>query len=127
MRVARSSARLIRRTTIALMEGTPLRILTVMDAFTREALALDVALTTAADRLLGVLTLRCAPHGTPLHRRSDNGAAFVAGAVQAWLAHGSIQTRYIGWLQDAVRWFDHWLKKIDTGMMKEPMSSPSRS
>ena len=27
----------------------------------------------------------------------------------------------IGWLQEAMRWFDHWLKSIDTGMMKEPM------
>jgi uncharacterized protein len=27
----------------------------------------------------------------------------------------------IGWLQEAVRWFDHWLKGRDTGMMDEPM------
>ncbi len=27
----------------------------------------------------------------------------------------------IGWLQEAVRWFDHWLKGIDTGMLDEPM------
>ncbi len=27
----------------------------------------------------------------------------------------------IGWLQEAIRWFDHWLKGIDTGMLAEPM------
>ena len=27
----------------------------------------------------------------------------------------------IGFLQDSVRWFDHWLKGIDTGIMDEPM------
>jgi hypothetical protein len=27
----------------------------------------------------------------------------------------------IGFLQEAVRWFDHWLKGIDTGLMEEPM------
>jgi uncharacterized protein len=27
----------------------------------------------------------------------------------------------IGWLQEAIRWFDHWLKRMDTGMMNEPM------
>ncbi len=27
----------------------------------------------------------------------------------------------IGFLQDCVRWWDHWLKGIDTGMMDEPM------
>ncbi len=27
----------------------------------------------------------------------------------------------IGFLQDSLRWWDHWLKGIDTGMMDEPM------
>jgi predicted acyl esterase len=27
----------------------------------------------------------------------------------------------IGFLQEALRWWDHWLKNIDTGMMAEPM------
>ena len=27
----------------------------------------------------------------------------------------------IGWLQEALRWLDHWLKRRDTGIMAEPM------
>jgi len=27
----------------------------------------------------------------------------------------------IGWLQEALRWWDHWLKGADTGIMDEPM------
>jgi hypothetical protein len=27
----------------------------------------------------------------------------------------------IGFLQECVRWFDHWLKSVDTGLMDEPM------
>lgn len=27
----------------------------------------------------------------------------------------------IGWLQEVVRWLDHWMKGLDTGMMDEPM------
>ena len=27
----------------------------------------------------------------------------------------------IGFLQEALRWWDHWLKGIDTGIMDEPM------
>jgi putative transposase len=50
----------------ALADGTPLRILTVMDEFTREGLALDVALTTSADRVLGVLTALVAQHGASI-------------------------------------------------------------
>jgi putative transposase len=79
----------------ALADGTPLRILTVMDEFTREGLALDVALTTSAERVIGVLTALVAQHGAPTYLRSDNGAEFVATAVQTWLAHYGVQTLYI--------------------------------
>jgi putative transposase len=79
----------------ALADGTTLRILTVMDEFTREGLAVDVALTTSADRVIGVLTALVAQHGAPAHLRSDNGAEFVATAVQGWLAQCGVQTLYI--------------------------------
>ena len=79
----------------ALIDGTPLRILTVMDEFTREGLVLDVALTTSADRVIGVLKALVCQYGAPTHLRSDNGAEFVAIAVQAWLAQAGVQTLYI--------------------------------
>lgn len=79
----------------ALVDGTPLRILTVMDEFTREGLALDVALTTSAQRVIGVLTALVGQHGAPVQLRSDNGAEFVAMAVQTWLARCGVQTVYI--------------------------------
>jgi putative transposase len=79
----------------AVADGTPLRILTVMDEFTREGLALDVALTTSAERVIGVLTALVAQHGAPANLRSDNGPEFVAIAVQSWLAQCGVQTLYI--------------------------------
>lgn len=79
----------------ALADGTPLRILTVIDACTREGLALDVAVTTSAERVIGVRTVLIAQHGAPTHLRSDNGAEFVATTVQAWLAQRGVQTQYI--------------------------------
>lgn len=79
----------------ALADGTTLRFLTVIDEFTREGLALDVAVTTSAERVIGVLTALIAQHGAPAHLRSDNGAEFVATAVQAWLAQRGVQTLYI--------------------------------
>jgi putative transposase len=79
----------------ALADGTPLRILTVIDEFTREGLAVNVAVTTSAERVIGVLTALIAQHGAPAHLRSDNGAEFVATMVQAWLAQHSVQTLYI--------------------------------
>ncbi len=79
----------------ALADGTALRILTVMDEFTREGLALDAARTTSAERVIGVLTALFAQHGAPANLRSDNGAELVAIAVQTWLAQCGVQTLYI--------------------------------
>jgi putative transposase len=79
----------------ALANGTPLRLLTVMDEFNFYGLALDVALTTSAERVIGVLTALVAQHGAPVHLRSDNRPEFVAIAVQTWLAQCGVQTLYI--------------------------------
>lgn len=79
----------------ALADGKALRILTVMDEFTREGLAIDVALTTSAERVIGVLSALVAQHGAPAYLRSDNGAEFVATTVQRWLAQSGVQTLYI--------------------------------
>ncbi len=76
-------------------QGTVLRILTVMDEFTREGLAIDVGTRTSAERVIGVLAQLVAVHGAPMYVRSDNGAEFVAVAVQLWLAKQQIQTLYI--------------------------------
>ncbi len=48
-----------------------------------------------ADRVISVLTGLIAQHGTPVYLRSDNGAEFVATAVQTWRAQSGIQTLYI--------------------------------
>jgi putative transposase len=72
-----------------------LRLLTVMDEFTREGLAIDVDTSTSAERVIGVLLQLVAAHGVPAYLRSDNGSEFVAVVVQAWLAQRQIQTLYI--------------------------------
>ncbi len=79
----------------ALADGRKLYILTVMDEFTREGLAVDVALSTSAERVIGVLTALVAQHGAPGYLRSDNGTEFVATAVQLWLSECGVQTLYI--------------------------------
>lgn len=46
------------------------------------------------------------------------------GLIGPWAhsyPHNAAVGPEIGWLQEAVRWFGHWLKGIDTGMMEEPM------
>ncbi len=46
------------------------------------------------------------------------------GLVGPWahvFPHNGIPGPAIGFLQDALRWWDHWLKQVDTGIMDEPM------
>jgi putative transposase len=77
------------------VHGGVLRILTVMDEFTREGLAIDVQTRSAAEGVIAVLSQLVATQGTPDYLRSDNGAEFTALAVQTWLSKRQIQTLYI--------------------------------
>jgi len=77
------------------VHGHILRMLTVMDEFTREGLAIDVDSSTSGERVIGVLVQLVAAHGVPAYLRSDNGSEFVAMVVQAWLEQRQIQTLYI--------------------------------
>jgi putative transposase len=77
------------------LDGSVLRILTVMDEFTREGLDIDVDTSTSADRGISRLEDLVAQYGAPTYLRSDNGPEFVAVAVQGWLAQRQIATLYI--------------------------------
>jgi putative transposase len=76
-------------------QGNKLYILTVIDEFTREGLATHVASETSAEGVQAVLAALCDMHSTPSYLRSDNGAEFVAGALQEWLAQHEIVPLYI--------------------------------
>jgi putative transposase len=77
------------------LNGTPLKVLTVMDEFTREGLAIEVATSLPAQRVLAVLEGLVVIHGRPQFIRSDNGPEFIALAVRGWLAQHHMRTLYI--------------------------------
>ena len=58
--------------------GQQLKCLTVIDEFTRECLAIDVAGSIRSKRVIEVLTRLVSQHGAPLFLRSDNGPEFVS-------------------------------------------------
>jgi len=62
-------------------DGRKLRILTVIDEYTRECLALRVARRFTSHDVLYTLSELFLEHGVPQHIRSDNGPEFVATAV----------------------------------------------
>jgi len=75
--------------------GNTLYILTIIDEWTRECLALEVARATSAEWVKMVLNRLIALQGTPVQVRSDNGAEFVALELQVWLAQHNIEPLYI--------------------------------
>jgi putative transposase len=77
------------------LNGTALKVLTVMDEFTREGLAIEVASSLPSSRVLLVLARLFHLHGPPQFLRSDNGPEFIAVAVRGWLAQQQTRTLYI--------------------------------
>ena len=75
--------------------GGKLRILSVLDEYSRECLALHVARQLTATDLIAVMEQLVTQRGMPAHLRSDNGSEFVARTLQAWLADRHIKTLYI--------------------------------
>jgi putative transposase len=77
------------------LDGRPLRVLTVMDEFTREGVAIEVRGTFPARQVVVVLARLFKEQGPPTYLRSDNGPEFVALAVRGWLHQQQVQRLYI--------------------------------
>jgi putative transposase len=79
----------------ACANGQQLKCLTVIDEFTRECLAIDVAASIRSTRVIEVLTRLISQHGAPRYLRSDNGPEFVSTAILNWLDEAKISTALI--------------------------------
>ena len=76
-------------------DGRKFRMLTIIDEWTRECLAIDVARHLRSDDVLYRLAALFVDRGPPDHIRSDNGSEFTAKAVRDWLARVGVTTLYI--------------------------------
>lgn len=69
----------------ACANGQTLKCLTVVDEYTRECLAIDVAGSIRSVRVIELLSRLIKLHGMPHTLRSDNGPEFVSGALLEWV------------------------------------------
>jgi transposase InsO family protein len=76
-------------------DGRAIKILTVIDEYSRESLAVIVARKIKSDDVLHCLTDLFVKHGPPEHIRSDNGPEFTAKAVRSWLGRVGVKTLFI--------------------------------
>jgi putative transposase len=79
----------------ACANGQQLKCLTVIDEYTRECLAIDVAGGIRSARVIEVLSKLISVHGAPKYLRSDNGPEFISRAILRWLTEANIDTAYI--------------------------------
>jgi transposase InsO family protein len=79
----------------ATVRGGALRILTILDEYTRECHVLRVDRALRSGDVLEWLQKAIAEHGAPKYLRSDNGSEFIAKIVQQWLREQRIKTIYI--------------------------------
>jgi putative transposase len=72
-----------------------LKCLTLVDEYTRECLAIDVAGSIRSRRVIDVLSRLISVHGAPRYIRSDNGPEFVSTALMKWALEQQIETAFI--------------------------------
>ena len=76
-------------------DGKVVRMLTVIDEYSRECLAISVDRKLNNRSVLDTLADLFFEHGPPDHIRSDNGPEFIAAAVREWLARIGVTTLFI--------------------------------
>lgn len=76
----------------ACANGQSLKCLTVVDEYTRQCLAIDVAGSIRAGRVIEVLSRLISLHGAPAYLRSDNGPEFVSTELLQWAADENLGT-----------------------------------
>ena len=78
-----------------LENGRLMKLLVVIDEFTRECLAIDVNSKIKGPDVVEVLRYLFAVRGAPEFIRSDNGPEFVSQVVQKWLENSGVDTLYV--------------------------------
>lgn len=77
------------------VRGGSIRMLTILDEYTRECHILRADRALKSKDVLQWLETAIKQHGAPEYLRSDNGSEFIAKEVQRWLADNQIKTIYI--------------------------------
>jgi len=76
-------------------DGRPLRMLVVLDEYTRECLAIEVRRRLRGKDVVAVLDELTAIWGTPAYIRADNGPEMILNAVKEWCAASGTDALHI--------------------------------
>lgn len=76
-------------------DGGKLKLLTVLDEFTRESPAIELGRSIRARDVIAVMGYLFLVRGAPKFIRSDNGPEFISDAIEKWLKRNHIETLHI--------------------------------
>jgi putative transposase len=76
-------------------DGRRLKVMPVVDEYSRECLTLEMERSISAEGVVETLDRLFVERGEPTYIRSDNGPEFIAEAIKRWLAASGVETLYI--------------------------------
>lgn len=97
-------------------DGRPLKLLSIVDEYTRECLALEVGRGMTAEQVVEVLAELFLLRGVPAHIRSDNGPEFIARAIRGWLDRTGVECLYI---EPGSPWENGYVESFHSGLRDE--------
>ncbi len=97
-------------------DGRMLKLLNVIDEFTRECLAIDVARSIDADGVVTCLERLARERGAPVYVRFDHGPEFVAHAVNDWCRFSGTDTVFI---DPGSPWQNAWIESFNGRLRDE--------
>jgi len=99
------------------VDGRTLKLLNVIDEFTRECLSITVDRSIDADAVVAVLDrLALQRGGVPVYVRFDNGPEFVAHAVADWCRFAGTQSVFI---DPGSPWQNAWIESFNGRLRDE--------
>ncbi len=96
--------------------GRKVRVLNIIDEYTRECLASESGFTMKGHDVIDVLRYLFLVRGCPTYIRSDNGPEFIAELVKHFLAHHGVETLYI---EPGSPWENGYIESFNARMRDE--------
>jgi putative transposase len=97
-------------------DGRPLKLLNVIDEYTRECPAIKVERSLNADDVVDCLDRIAMVRGYPAYLRMDNGPEFISEAVRDWCRFNHTNTVYI---EPGSPWQNAWIESFNSRVRDE--------
>ena len=102
------------------VDGRTLKLLNVIDEYTRECPAIVVDRSIDADAVVATLDRLVAARGAPAYVRFDNGPEFIAHAVADWCRFNDVATVFI---DPGSPWQNAWIESFNGRLRDELLNS----